>query len=410
MASRSRSTVSTTWSPSRRFTVSGMGSAGTTPSQPSLSVVRSRSITSSERSGRAASWTSTTAASSSTSAMAARTEPARVSPPGTEATTFEQLSSSASRITGSCQSGGAATTIESTQSEPSSRSRLSARSGLSPSLAKALGRSSPSRSPRPAATITAQTDIRPSRALRGRARLGALLLRGVVREEHLIQPLGRLLLVETLRVHQLADQDLLRLDEHLLLAGGETLVPVAQRQVPYDLGELEDVARLHLVPVVLEPAVPVLRHRRPVARERLDDFLDGLLADDLPQADRLAVVGGNVHGHVVVKDLNSEVLTLLSQNLARFLLHDSACPVVWIHHLVADLVQARPPSPRRLHGKPPAGDESAGEREPVYLKPSEKATVSRDFCAPRHKIPASAQVPNARQALRRSPASRFRPL
>jgi hypothetical protein len=42
-----------------------------------------------------------------------------------------------------------------------------------------------------------------------------------------------------------------------------------------------------------------------------------------------------------VKDLNREVFAFLSEHLARLFLHDSACPVVRIHHLVADLVQRR---------------------------------------------------------------------
>src|SRR5262245_2320430 len=360
----SRSSVSTTASPSTRLTVSGMGTAGTTPSQPSGSVVSSRSSTSSASTGRAASWTTATAASSGTASSPARTEAARVSPPVTTDSTFPQASSSASRITGSSQSGGATTTIESIQSDDSIRSRLSASSGRPFSGANALGRSSPRRSPRPAAAMTAQTDIRRRAGLRRCAGLRALLLRVGVRNEDLVQPLGRLLLVEALRVHQLADEDLLRLDEHLLLAGREALVAVAQRQVPHDLGQLEDVAGLHLVAVVLEAAVPVLRHGRAVPGQRLDDFLDGVLVDHLPQADLLGVVSRHVDGHVVVKDLDRQVFALFTQHLARFLLDDRACSVVRIHHLIADLVQARPP--RSIDNtQPPAGDETAGEMAPV---------------------------------------------
>ena len=73
--------------------------------------------TSSPTSGRAASWTSTTTALFGTSASASRTDSARVSPPVTTAETFDAASSSASRIAGSSQPGGAATTIASTQSE-----------------------------------------------------------------------------------------------------------------------------------------------------------------------------------------------------------------------------------------------------------------------------------------------------
>src|SRR6266508_2563705 len=140
-----------------RLTVSATGSAGTTPSQPSFSAVKTRSTTPSSTSGRAASCTSTTAASSGTSASASRTDSPRVAPPVTQELTLLQPSSSASRIDGSSHSGGAATTIASTQSEASSRSRLSASNGRSPSRTNALGRSAPSRSPPPAAARMAQT-------------------------------------------------------------------------------------------------------------------------------------------------------------------------------------------------------------------------------------------------------------
>src|SRR5207253_5751251 len=187
----------------------------------------------------------------------ARTDSARSSPPTTQALNFAQPSSSATRIEGSSQPGGATITISSIQSEPSRRSRLSARRGRSRSFANAFGRSEPSRSPRPAAARTAQTDMR----LRRRRDLRRLLLRAAVGEDA-VEPLGRFVLVHVLGVHQLAGEDLLRLDEHLLLAGRETLLVVPQGEVPDDLGELEDVAGLHLVAVVLEAPVPVLRHLR----------------------------------------------------------------------------------------------------------------------------------------------------
>ena len=86
-----------------------------------------------------------------------RTEPARVSPPVTTDRTFPAASSSASTITGSSQPGGAATMMPSIQSESSRRRSGSATSGRLPSRANAFGRSSPSRSPRPAAARTAHT-------------------------------------------------------------------------------------------------------------------------------------------------------------------------------------------------------------------------------------------------------------
>ena len=69
---------------------------------------------------------------------------------------------------------------------------------------------------------------------------------------------------------------------------------------------------------------------------------DHVLADHLPQADLLGILGRDVDRHVVVQDLDRQVLALLTENLALFLLHDRTCSVVWIHHLVADFVQARP--------------------------------------------------------------------
>src|SRR6266568_1939082 len=81
--SSSRGSVSTICPPRTRLTVSASGNAGTAPSQPSFSAVSTRPITSSGSTGRAASWTTITAASPPTSATPARTDSARVSPPPT---------------------------------------------------------------------------------------------------------------------------------------------------------------------------------------------------------------------------------------------------------------------------------------------------------------------------------------
>src|SRR6476646_3192163 len=261
----SRETVSCTPPPGpTRFSVSPTGSPGTAPSQPSESGASTRSTTSSVTSGRAASCTRTTSASAGTSPRPARTESLLVSPPVTQACTLPQPSSSATRIAGSSQPGGATRTIRSTQGQASRRRSGSARSGSSPSFANAFGRSSPSRSPRPAATRMAQTDMCERRGPLGRRGrsgllLRRLLLRRAVRGQDVLEPLGAGLLVHVLRVHQLGGEDLLRLHEHLLLAGRETLLPVAKSEVPDDLGELEDVAGLHLVAAVLVAAIPVLR-------------------------------------------------------------------------------------------------------------------------------------------------------
>jgi hypothetical protein len=69
---------------------------------------------------------------------------------------------------------------------------------------------------------------------------------------------------------------------------------------------------------------------------------DLVLADDRAEADLLGVVRGHLDGHVVVEDLDRQILALLAEHLPQLLLHDRACPMVRIDHLVADLVQARP--------------------------------------------------------------------
>jgi hypothetical protein len=111
---------------------------------------------------------------------------------------------------------------------------------------------------------------------------------------------------------------------------------------------------------VLEAAVPVLRHHGAGPLERLQDFLDHLLIDHAAKPDLLRVLARHVHGHVVVKDLDRQVLALRAENLALLLLYDRASPVVRIHHLVADLEQPTPLS-MPVVAKTPAGKMAAGE-------------------------------------------------
>src|SRR4029453_17578584 len=159
---------------------------------------------------------------------------------------------------------------------------------------------------------------------------------------------------------------------------GKTLLVVAKREVQDPLGELEDVTRLHLVAVVLEAPVPVLRHLGAAASEGLQNLVDHLLIDHLAQTNGIGVLGRDVHRHVVVEDLDRHVFPLLSENCAGFLLYNGACTVVRIPPLVAAFVQAAPPlssltSPERRRSR------ARRRRQPVYLKLLEKTTISRDF-------------------------------
>ena len=62
---------------------------------------------------------------------------------------------------------------------------------------------------------------------------------------------------------------------------------------------------------------------------------------------------GHVHGHVVVEDLNREVLACLSENLALLLPDDRPRAVMWVDDLVADVEQEDLPDVaiRCLHEK-----------------------------------------------------------
>src|SRR4029079_5585970 len=181
--------------------------------------------------------------------------------------------------------------------------------------------------------------------------------------EHLVEPDACRFLVEPLRIHELSREDLLGLHEHLLLAGRKTLLLISERQVPDHLGQLEDVARLHLVPVVLEAAIPVLRHLGATAVQDLEHLLDHLFVDDLAKTNALGVFRRDVDGHVVVQDLDGQVLALLAENGSFLLLHHGASAVMGIEDLIADFVQAL----RLFPGLKKAAPDACGTT-PLYRK------------------------------------------
>jgi len=100
--------------------------------------------------------------------------------------------------------------------------------------------------------------------------------------EQFVEVVLSLFLILVERVHQLGGEDLLGAREHLLLARGQPLLALAQREVADHLGELVDVARLDLVAVVLEAAIPVLGHLRHFVAKHVEDLLDRLLVDHPP--------------------------------------------------------------------------------------------------------------------------------
>ena len=125
--------------------------------------------------------------------------------------------------------------------------------------------------------------------------------------------------------------------QHALLAGGQALVLVADREVPHDLGHLVDVARLQLLDVVLVAPGPVGRHPRLLLAKDGEDLLDLFVVDDLPQADLFGVVAGDHQRQVAVGEPQDEVLAGLAEDLLLLPLLDHGCAVMGVDDLVTDV-------------------------------------------------------------------------
>src|SRR5581483_1783741 len=165
--SAARSGVSTTRpAASIRLTVSGTGTPGTAPSAPARTAAMTRSNRSTPASGRAASWTTMTAASPGTAASPARTDSDRVAPPATTAADpcgvpatrpgppFVPIGNGPSRRRSTWAAGTTATTpSQAADAAPSAQ----ARSGRPPRSRNCFGTPPPKRLPDPPATTIAQT-------------------------------------------------------------------------------------------------------------------------------------------------------------------------------------------------------------------------------------------------------------
>ena len=155
---------------------------------------------------------------------------------------------------------------------------------------------------------------------------------------------------------------------------------IAHGQVADHLGDLEDVARLDLVAVAAEPAVPVALELDVARRERAREVVEHRLADHATHADGLGAVGGNVQQQVGERDVDREVLTLLAEHHAGLTTCDDPRTVVWVHHLVANLEHARAPLPdehrhpvRRSDSSRPSGSEAQiAVCERVLLQPPQR--------------------------------------
>ena len=121
-------------------------------------------------------------------------------------------------------------------------------------------------------------------------------------------------------------------------------------EVADHFGDLEDVAGLELVAVVLVAPAPVLGHLRGVAVQHRQHIIDHIRGDDLAQARTVGGVDRDHDGHVVVQDLDGEVLAQLTADFHVLDLHDLARAMMRVDDLIADSVQDQPPPGRSCSG------------------------------------------------------------
>src|SRR5919201_170787 len=81
-------------------------------------------------------------------------------------------------------------------------------------------------------------------------------------------------------------------------------------------------------------------------------------------------------------------LPLLTEDDAGLPLHDGTCSVVWVHHLVADLVQAGPPLFVGLLARTPTAAGPVGDPESIP-KGARKGHYFQGFWRRRPKKPCS---------------------
>src|SRR5882724_2830884 len=130
--------------------------------------------------------------------------------------------------------------------------------------------------------------------------------------EYLVEHLLGFLLLRVGGEGQLGDEDLPGLRQHPLLAGGETLFLLPAGEVPYDLGDLVDVAGAELLDVGLEAAAPVGGHAALLGAEHLEHFVELVSGDDVPDADLFGVVGRDHQCQVAVGETKNEILLALA--------------------------------------------------------------------------------------------------
>src|SRR5690606_28137955 len=122
-----------------------------------------------------------------------------------------------------------------------------------------------------------------------------------------------------------------------LLTGGEAAVTLTTPQVPDDLGDLHHVTGVQLLEVRLVTPRPVGRLLGVRRAEHVEDAVQTLLVDNVPDAYQVQVAGGHPNDQILLgDDAEYQVLLVLSLDLAGFDVLDDRCPVIWINNRFAD--------------------------------------------------------------------------
>ena len=178
--------------------------------------------------------------------------------------------------------------------------------------------------------------------------------------EDLVQHALGLLLGDLLGQRQLGDEHLAGLGEHALLPRRQAAIVVPAPQVAHDLGHLVDVAAGELLQVRLVAARPVGGLLHMLGLQHLDDVLEALVVHDVPHADQVHVLRGDLDGQVALRHLELEVHLLFALDGARLDLLDPRRTMVGIDDGLSDLenhMKCPFPVGRFYHGdaKHPAG-------------------------------------------------------
>src|SRR5215213_5154500 len=155
--------------------------------------------------------------------------------------------------------------------------------------------------------------------------------------EDLVEQHFGLVLGNPFRESQLGDQNLARLGQHPLLAGGESTLALTPPQVAYDFSNLHHIAGVQLLQVGLVSPRPVGRFLRVRSPQHAEDPLQAVSIDDIADAHEVEVAGGYPdHQVALTDDPKYEIELVFTLDLTGFDVLDHGGPMIGVDHRFAD--------------------------------------------------------------------------